>query len=333
MSVFGSFSNPIVGALGRLIREAIQSANYVAGSLGWRIEQDGDAEFNNATFRGTLEVTGQDGSYIRIEDSSGTPFIELRPDDTNLAPARNYRQALIYAYSDNLADDSTRLILQSPSFDTNEGTSSVELNGEESTGRQAYVSISPRIEMPTTLVSGVLTKGTLALGTKELSQDTVSESVIDVASSAVDSAVVGAEAAILTTTGGKTYKAGCAYRVRVIGRWQPALDNRAGAWAAGAALGRSIWKVRKTNVAGQVLQDWGRMLALTPEPYAVSLETIFVVGGSDVVANLALTLASGSGAGVNDVKMLGVGTGGSRLLEIVFHDTDGTKFPNAAVLV
>lgn len=52
------FSNAILGGASTLIRQAIQSANYVAGSTGWRIAKDGTAEFNNATVRGSVSAGG-----------------------------------------------------------------------------------------------------------------------------------------------------------------------------------------------------------------------------------------------------------------------------------
>lgn len=50
------FNNPVVGGLEKLIREAIQSPNYVPGSTGWTINRDGSVEFNNGIFRGTLQA-------------------------------------------------------------------------------------------------------------------------------------------------------------------------------------------------------------------------------------------------------------------------------------
>lgn len=49
------FQDPIVDDL-TLVREAIESENYVANTSGWRISRDGDAEFSNALLRGNLEV-------------------------------------------------------------------------------------------------------------------------------------------------------------------------------------------------------------------------------------------------------------------------------------
>lgn len=49
------FTNPIVGGTA-LVRQAINSPNFAAGSAGWSINQNGTAEFNNATVRGEVDV-------------------------------------------------------------------------------------------------------------------------------------------------------------------------------------------------------------------------------------------------------------------------------------
>jgi hypothetical protein len=51
------FQNPIVAGT-TLVRDAIKSPNYVAGSTGWTINQDGTVEFSNGTFRGQLIAGG-----------------------------------------------------------------------------------------------------------------------------------------------------------------------------------------------------------------------------------------------------------------------------------
>lgn len=55
------FSNSTVGGIGNLIRKFIQSVPFVSGSTGWRIGRDGTAEFNGATFRGGVVVSGNNG--------------------------------------------------------------------------------------------------------------------------------------------------------------------------------------------------------------------------------------------------------------------------------
>lgn len=51
------FRNSILGGI-NLIRAAIQSPNFVAGTSGWTIKQDGSAEFNNIVIRGGTIVSG-----------------------------------------------------------------------------------------------------------------------------------------------------------------------------------------------------------------------------------------------------------------------------------
>jgi hypothetical protein len=48
------------------IGNTIQSNNFSSGSAGWRIKKNGNAELNNATFRGTLDVGGSSGSRMTI---------------------------------------------------------------------------------------------------------------------------------------------------------------------------------------------------------------------------------------------------------------------------
>jgi len=58
-------NNPIVG--GTVLRiPAIQSPNYIAGTSGWAIFQDGTAEFNNVTVRGTFETGTDPGAHVKI---------------------------------------------------------------------------------------------------------------------------------------------------------------------------------------------------------------------------------------------------------------------------
>lgn len=66
-----AFSNPILGG-DTLIRNAIQSENYVPGVSGWAIFRDGTAEFNDITARGDITanrviVTDNNGNEISID--------------------------------------------------------------------------------------------------------------------------------------------------------------------------------------------------------------------------------------------------------------------------
>jgi hypothetical protein len=82
------FTNEVIGTNGVLIRNWLQSANYVPGVSGWQITKDGNSEFNNGTFRGSIEVgplTGQHfivnnsatGDVVDVYDSSNTLVAEI----------------------------------------------------------------------------------------------------------------------------------------------------------------------------------------------------------------------------------------------------------------
>jgi len=71
------FSNEITGANGGLVRNWIQSPNYIAGSTGWRISKDGSAEFNNGTFRGSIEVGSLAGQHFWVNNPNTGDVIDV----------------------------------------------------------------------------------------------------------------------------------------------------------------------------------------------------------------------------------------------------------------
>lgn len=78
------WNNPIAAGDGSLIYPALKSPNFVTAVMGWKIDRDGNAEFNDILVRGDLIVTGEDGSYISILRSDGLnliPYIRLMPPD------------------------------------------------------------------------------------------------------------------------------------------------------------------------------------------------------------------------------------------------------------
>jgi hypothetical protein len=48
------FNNPIIGGGGALVYPSIHSPGYVEGESGWTVDQNGSAEFNNLSIRGTF---------------------------------------------------------------------------------------------------------------------------------------------------------------------------------------------------------------------------------------------------------------------------------------
>jgi hypothetical protein len=96
--------NAIIGVPGGTDGGAstLSSGNYIAGTTGWQIQSDGDAEFNGATLRGgaitgTSFSTGDSGNRIEIADStfsgSGYSFVNFYGDGTENQPSRIYTQA------------------------------------------------------------------------------------------------------------------------------------------------------------------------------------------------------------------------------------------------
>lgn len=82
----GGFASPVINAAGTLIRNAMKSINYVLGVAGWQISKNGNAEFNNGSFRGVIVVSGPNGAQISIDTTINNPQINfLSPDHTNNA--------------------------------------------------------------------------------------------------------------------------------------------------------------------------------------------------------------------------------------------------------
>lgn len=56
---------------------AVRSPNYAAGSAGWTINGDGTSEFNNAVFRGTVEVGEAPNPQVRARQSGNSGLVEI----------------------------------------------------------------------------------------------------------------------------------------------------------------------------------------------------------------------------------------------------------------
>lgn len=67
----GGFANSIAGFNGTLIRQQLQSQNFVPNVSGWAIFRNGNAQFNQGTFLGSVIVEGANGVFVY----SGTPAL------------------------------------------------------------------------------------------------------------------------------------------------------------------------------------------------------------------------------------------------------------------
>lgn len=72
-----AFSNPVTGGQGALIRPAIKSPNFVAGSAGWSIDRDGGAEFNDIVIRGATSIGGTStGTTVETQSTGNRVVIQ-----------------------------------------------------------------------------------------------------------------------------------------------------------------------------------------------------------------------------------------------------------------
>lgn len=132
------FANPIVGAI-NLIRQAIQSPNYVAGVSGWHIDKSGSAEFNSLISRGSFqaggngtpevdinsngifvfyangnllaEISGSSGN-LDLSDSAGVGYLSIRPDGNGLRSDRfsNFANNDPIVFADVVTDGPVQLL-------------------------------------------------------------------------------------------------------------------------------------------------------------------------------------------------------------------------------
>jgi hypothetical protein len=299
---FGTFSDPIVGGMSVLIRDAIRSRNYVAGVSGWSINQDGTAEFSDIVIRGAgefgpnpgqhieLTATGEiliydaanqlvmqlDGSGLLVQDiaTGAAALLTLAAGVTILAltpPAvvgYTFGPAFVYGDSDpGLGDAWMRL--ESPQINGG-GVARITMWGENTTNP---TDPETQVRISATTVS---VGGNFAIGRGSVAR----------ALSAVDSAAVTAETTVLTSTSfdyenGRAYKATCG----------PLVSNSNN-------NGRSGFRLRKNNAAGQLL-GFGGLLPSSPIAgnFCNGESTFYFrnVSGANITCFIALTLQNFDG--------------------------------------
>lgn len=162
------FSDPIVAGT-TLIRRAIQSVDYVAGVSGWIIERNGDAEFNDAVFRGTIEastmISDDPVADERVKITEGEVSLRKKSDDSVIATLRPSDPASTAV----LETDIAQLVL--PTGDTVAGTLTLSASDADSmliealnAGGLAGIDINCDLELNlTTGSSGRISAQTLSL--------------------------------------------------------------------------------------------------------------------------------------------------------------------------
>lgn len=294
------FSNAIVGGMETLIRSAIRSANYVANVAGWRIAKDGSAELNTATIRGSLSAGGGNvlvnstgvhviGANARTDINTAAGFVHeqipntgqrvlvqssalfLNPPDPSPINNDAVDEGFVYGYYDTVGSEETPILwLAAPNF----------------TGKAECQTVMYAQSALSSIDNSRIVHGSRVDATKNIQANhALTANVTNIA----------AETVILLTAA-IDWLANTAYRVKLKGRWQP----------ANGTTPRIVMRIKKTGVGGQTLIDFGRLTCISAEPYNVTLEGYFRIGAADILnTSVVFTIASGSGAGVNNVGVLG----------------------------
>jgi hypothetical protein len=284
------FSNPIVGSLGRLIRSAIRSDNYVPLTTGWQLERDGSADLGDATIRGSLVVNGPAGSYATVDTVAGSPALRLKPGafaDAGVE-ATSVEGLLTAAINEpgTATDDTSYLILKSPSVGAVHNPAMVYMQSSTFDG----------LGIPQ-IIAFAQGGGDIAFyinGSLNVSGEITRAGGIDpgrgwVTGVDLDASVVLAAAAPETTVmtlPAFTYKAGRAYKIEFTGLV-----------VAGTASNIPTLRTRKTSPAGQRFTN-GTVPCVTTTPTTGDFRSFFKVGAADVNATLVLTLQPGAAGNV-----------------------------------
>lgn len=274
--------NPIVGGQ-TLIRNAIQSADFVAGSTGWAIMRDGSYEFGSGgTFRGDLSVKGADGSTVEITAAGGAAEIDYTPP-TNADPTVTDFAGSIRGTTNGAG---------SASFDTLDLRAPRPFKG--TVGAQSLVSLQSG--SPDGTVAGIiiLQSAQVDLQAAKVTQNGtplpgswVAGNAITATPSGVTSGTeVNQITAVTAANTQPTFLAGHHYRFVYCGQ----------TFTTSLTVG-PIVTCRKSGTTGATQRfKWGRQNNTTiTNPYEADLTGEFQVGGTNVTADVVITLSGAAG--------------------------------------
>lgn len=272
------FRNPITGGQGALVRPAIKSPNYVAATIGWTINKDGTAEFNNVTVRGSVFVVGANGTIVQITNTPTVALILLRPPTV---AGVTWDSAQIVAAEDATADHRPALVLTSPDVNLGgtQSTSEVWVRGSGVTTADSEINLrAGRI---------VLDDNKFSART-DLVMNTVSQGQgLQFATSSAGNVTVGVEATVLGAATNFVFRAGRCYEIVLRGRMG---TNTAGNLA--------IFKLKKgTTAASPTYIDFGGMkMGAIGDLLPVTLSAYLSNStGADITQSVQGSLAASAG--------------------------------------
>ncbi len=293
------WDNPIAAGDGSLIYPALKSPNYIPGLTGWRIDREGNVEFNDAVIRGTVvagngnvildaegihvqqpdgeltEITTTNGlivynndqtSWIRIDVTDAEhPYIQFMPIPTEI-PGEVYEFADIRAdYTSSGGEERPYLQFRSPNFF---GRTDAEfiLYGERSNGDAPLATFDCDLQ-----VDGSFRGSSLITGD---SNDTAS-------------AAIGTTETVVLTSPSVEFRANRAYAITSTCRYV----------LSAATAQFPVPRFRKTNLAGQLLADTGRWdMPASGLSIMKTVNCIFTVGATSVTAPIVMTLQTPTAA-------------------------------------
>lgn len=300
-----NFRSSVVGGT-ILVRDAIQSSNYVTTVSGWTLNNDGTAEFGEATIRGRLIVTGTGDSYIRVDSFGGIPTIALQPDWSGLSEELFFGSIVS---SKDIGLDEGSIFFYGPAF---AGQTRARIEWKASTSLDCSLILdgatllnligdSIHMDGPTDL-QGSFTASGLITASGNLQVNGNVQGDLDVtgditrnggellpmtrlggANSTVSTAAIAAATeTVVLTSGSIVFPANSAFK--------------AVSWAryVNSAASGPVPRFRKTNLAGQQLADNGRWDVTSTSTCGRYVESIFITS-SQVTAAIAMTLESNVG--------------------------------------
>lgn len=292
-----TFSSPVVGG-NTLIREAIQSPNYVVNVSGWTINADGSAEFNDLTVRGTFTAQSASGAFVDIFADEVSGRIVLQPPNS-VTPGVTFGPAQIFTVSD--ADD-PQLIIGGPYVKPSGGFGEIHLGADSVLNQTVAQVLAQQVVLGD--ASAGSTFDILSPFVRIQGHD-LGRGLWSYAGSPTGSAVsaVTTETVMLTIPS-TTYKAGRLYNVMLSGRFNQSLTG------SGPQL-----RIRKTNLAGTAVLTMGRLPWSGNVEYAPPGAVPFRVGAADVTAVLVFTMEASAGTcqhtGARSVSTWDIGVGSS----------------------
>lgn len=270
-----------------LIRSDIRSQNYVAGTSGWIIEADGDAEFNNVNVRGDLLVTGNNNSYIHIYTAAlgggvNAALYEYSAGkySDNAYPDPGIGQIL--ATTNVLPDHYGQLTISSPLSGVAAATIQMH-GGTEEAGAGGTDDTRITVTAEATVFTGLISVGTHVFNNI---YGYVGDGTVDCVGITNPSASITTTETVVATSNTITFKAGRAYKVTM-----------GCALTFSAVPNRAVSRLRKTGTAGQQLGLCGHPGSNTGTGAASgNWTTVFYVGATDVTCELVWTGIINNGA-------------------------------------